>query len=104
MHIYTYIHIYIYTHIHIVTSCNRPRARALESGFEGGGLTCLISFLFLSLQMMPTLITSDAVNTFTSSAPYGISYGHEQALVSLQIKKTVKAGVGRTFAVIIEGG
>jgi len=29
---------------------------------------------------------------------------HEQALVSLKIKETVDAGVGRTKAVIIEGG
>jgi len=28
---------------------------------------------------------------------------YEQALVSLKIKKTVDAGVGRTFPVIIEG-
>ena len=30
--------------------------------------------------------------------------GHGQAIVSLELKKTVDAGVGRTFAVIIEGG
>jgi len=29
---------------------------------------------------------------------------NEQALVSLKLKKLVDAGVGRTFAVIIEGG
>jgi len=29
---------------------------------------------------------------------------HEQALVSLKLKKPVEAGVGRTFAVGIEGG
>jgi len=29
---------------------------------------------------------------------------YEQALVSLKLKITVDAGVGRTFAVIIEGG
>jgi len=32
------------------------------------------------------------------------SYWYEQALVSLKLKKTVDAGVGRTFAVRIEGG
>jgi len=32
-------------------------------------------------------------------------YGwHEQALVSLKLTKPVDAGVGRTFAVVIEGG
>ena len=34
----------------------------------------------------------------------GALSGYEQALVSLKIKKPVDAGVGRTFAVIIEGG
>ena len=29
---------------------------------------------------------------------------HEQALVSLKLKKPIDVGVGRTFAVIIEGG
>jgi len=29
---------------------------------------------------------------------------HEQALVSLKLKKTIDAEVGRTFAVRIEGG
>jgi len=29
---------------------------------------------------------------------------NEQALVSLKLKKTIDAGVGRTFAVVIEGG
>jgi len=29
---------------------------------------------------------------------------NEQALVSLKLKKSVDAGGGRTFAVIIEGG
>jgi len=29
---------------------------------------------------------------------------HEQALVSLKLKKTVDAEVGRTFAIRIEGG
>jgi len=30
--------------------------------------------------------------------------GYEQALVSLKLKETVDAGVGRTKAVMIEGG
>ena len=30
--------------------------------------------------------------------------GHEQALVSLKLKKSVDAEGGRTFAVVIEGG
>ena len=31
------------------------------------------------------------------------TYAYEQALISLKLKKAVDAGVGRTFAVIIEG-
>ena len=34
----------------------------------------------------------------------GVSWGYEQALVSLQLKKSIDPEGGRTFAVIIEGG
>jgi len=34
----------------------------------------------------------------------GVPTYYEQALVSLKLKKTIDAGTGRTFAVLIEGG
>jgi len=74
----------------------RVRGRSRGRG-RGLGLT-------LTLTSSDKLVDRDPCKTFFCISFRVAQTANEQALVSLKLKKPVDAGVGRTFAVRIEGG
>jgi len=71
-----------------------------QGGREGGG-----GFLHVVVcgVLVVVCLCVACFSLIAGAAPI-VLCGHEQALVSINLKNPVDAGVGRAFAVVIEGG